>query len=113
MWWRLGEGYLVIVDTAAQLVECGQNPEDVLFAGGMVLHFGELLDDIIIALVDERRCEYGFVVCVVAFMFAVRIKLDFEGDFGRLFSRCQGGFNELVVAASRKGCENVGDIAST
>ena len=49
------KGYLVIVDTAVQLVECGQNPEDVLLAGDMVLHFGKLLDNRIIALVDERR----------------------------------------------------------
>ena len=107
------KGYLVIVDTAAQLAECGQNPEDVVFASGMVLHFGELLDDRIIALVDERRCEDGFVVFVVALMFAVGVELGFESNFGRLFSKCQGRFDELVVVASRKGGENVGDIAST
>ena len=69
------KGYLVIVDTAAQLVECRQNLEDVVFAGGMVIHFGKLLDDRIIALVHERRCEYGFVVFIVAFMFAAGIEL--------------------------------------
>ena len=80
----------------------------------MILHFSELLDNRIIALVDERRCKDGSVVFVVAFMCAVCIELDFESDFGRLFSRCQGGFGELVVvAASQKSCENVGDVAST
>ena len=71
------------------------------------------MDNIIIALVDERRREYGFVVFIVAFMFAVGIELDFERNFGRHFSRCRSGFNELVVIASRKSGKNVGDVAGT
>ena len=101
------------MDTAAQLIECGQNPEDVVFAIKMVHHFGELLEDGINALVEERRCEFGLVVVVGAFMLAVGILLDFEGHFGRPFSRSQGGFGKVVVIASRKGGENVGDVAST
>ena len=101
------------MDTAAQLVECDQDPEDVVFAGDMVLLFGKLLEDEIIALAEERRCKDGFVVDVGAFIFAVGIELDFEGDFGRLFSQSQGGFGKLVVVANRKGGENVGDVAST
>ena len=56
------------MDTAAQLVGCGQNPEDIVFASDMVLHFGKLLEGGCIALVEDRRCKDGFAVVIGAFM---------------------------------------------
>ena len=104
---------LIVVYPTAPLVECGQNPEDVVLACVIAIHVCESLKDSIIAPTKEGRREVDFVVLVIVRVFAVLGVFDFIHDLVLLVGRRQLGLGKLVVGARRKGGKDVFEISGT
>ena len=49
----LDEEYLIVADATAHLVECAENPQDIVLARTMTFHVLKLIDDRQLALADE------------------------------------------------------------
>ena len=91
------------MDPTAKLIDCGQDPNDVELACGVVIHVRELMEDRIIALTEEGSSERNFVVLVIAFMFAVCGVLDLEDELRFVVKSFQRGLYKLEVFAVIKG----------
>ena len=93
---------LIIVDSTAKLIECGQDPEDVELACVVAIHVCELVADRIIALTKDGRREGNFVVLIIAYVFTILAIFDLEDELCFVVYRIQQGLGNLWLVPEER-----------